>query len=297
MSTKLAFLSRVEFYAWLDMNPVALITGASRGIGRGIALELAGIGYDLVINYAQNQSAAKEAVALCEAAAAACGARIRAAACRADIAASADRAALLQFTREQFGRLDLLVNNAGVAPAGRTDILQASEESFDRLMAINVKGPYFLTQSAANWMIEQVAAARDAREDASSSNLPQSGPKRRLPKIVTISSVSAYAASINRGDYCISKAALSMLTSLYAVRLAEYGIQVYEIRPGIIATDMTGPVKQKYDQLIAEGITPIQRWGTPEDVGKAAAAIAQDLLPFSTGEVLNVDGGFHLRRL
>jgi len=148
-----------------------------------------------------------------------------------------------------------------------------------------VKGPYFLTQLVARWMIEQV-------EDGKTL-----GATQQRPKIVTISSISAYTASTNRGDYCIAKAALSMLTPLYASRLAGHGINVYEIRPGVIATDMTGPVKDKYDKLIAEGLTPIQRWGTPEDVGKAVAAIAQDLLPFSTGEVLNVDGGFHLRRL
>ena len=162
-------------------------------------------------------------------------------------------------------------------------MLEASEESFDRLIAINVKGPYFLTQLAANWMVAQ-------------SQTPDPKPQTR-PKIVTISSISAYTASTNRGDYCISKAALSMLTPLFASRLAEHGINVYEICPGVIATDMTGAVKEKYDKLIADGLTPIQRWGTPEDVGRAVAAIASDAFPFSTGEVINVDGGFHLRRL
>jgi 3-oxoacyl-[acyl-carrier protein] reductase len=265
------------------MNAVALITGASRGIGRGIALELAKIGCDLVINYVRDLPAAQRTAADCGAAAQARGKTITAEVCQADIATATDRDTLIQFTKSRFGRLDLLVNNAGVAPEVRADLLEATEASFDRLMAINVKGPFFLTQLAARWMIEQ------RRTSVS--------PASVQPKIITISSISAYTASVNRGDYCVAKAALSMLTPLYAARLAEHGINVYEIRPGIIATDMTGPVKEKYDKLIGEGLTPIQRWGTPEDVGKAVAAIAQDLLPFSTGEVINVDGGFHIRRL
>ncbi|HTL57955.1 MAG TPA: 3-ketoacyl-ACP reductase [Candidatus Limnocylindrales bacterium] len=265
------------------MKPVALITGASRGIGRGIALELAKVGYDLVINYARNASAAQQTASDTKALAKQANHSSRAEICQADISKAEDRKKLIAFTKAQFGRLDLLVNNAGVAPEVRADILEASEESFDRLININVKGPYFLTQLAANWMIEQ-----QKRTDS---------PPGIRPKIVTISSISAYAASTNRGDYCIAKAALSMITPLYAARLAEYGINVYEIRPGIVATDMTAPVKQKYDTLIAEGLTPINRWGTPEDVGKAVAVIARDLLPFSTGEVINVDGGFHIRRL
>lgn len=265
------------------MNPVALVTGASRGIGRGIALELAKEGFDLVINYAGNVAAAKQTALDCGSAAAKNGKTIRAEICQTDIADSKDRERLVHFVREKFGRLDLLVNNAGVAPEVRADILQATEASFDRLININVKGPYFLTQLVANWMI--------AQSKAGASLAPHS------PKIITITSISSYAASTNRGDYCISKAALSMLTPLYAIRLAEHGINVYEIRPGVIATDMTGPVKEKYDKLIAEGMAPIKRWGTPEDIGKAVAAIATDALPFSTGEVINVDGGFHLRRL
>lgn len=266
------------------MNQAALITGASRGIGRGIALELAKLGFDLVVNFAGNEEAARATAKDCVATATAAGKNIRAEICQADISVSTDRRKLIEFTRSTFGRLDLLVNNAGVAPSIRADILEAGEESFDRLMNINVKGPYFLTQLAAKWMIDQTAASR----------IPNHEPR---PKIITISSISAYTASTNRGDYCIAKAALSMLTPLFAARLAEHGINVYEIRPGVIATDMTGPVKEKYDKLIADGLTPIQRWGTPEDIGRAVAAIAQDLLPFSTGEVLNVDGGFHLRRL
>ena len=263
------------------MNPVALITGASRGIGRGIALELARLGYDLVVNFARNQDAARQTAGACIDAGASAGQTIRADSFQADISSAPDRKRLVEFTRETFGRLDLLVNNAGVAPAVRSDILEATEESFDRLININLKGPYFLTQLAARWMIEQTTAARGHYQ----------------PKIVTISSISAYTASVNRGDYCIAKAGLAMLTPLYAARLAEHGVRVYEIRPGIIATDMTGPVRDKYDELIKEGLSPIKRWGTPQDIGKAVAAIAQDLLPFSTGEVINVDGGFHLRRL
>ena len=276
------------------MNPVALITGASRGIGRGIALELAKLGWDLVINFAGNAAAARQTAQDCVLTAQGDGHAIRAEPCQADISQTAQRQALIEFTRTRFGRLDLLVNNAGVAPDVRADILEASEESFDRLMAINAKGPYFLTQLAARWMIEQTQATHPR---SLGSGAASHASRITHPKIITVSSISAYAASTNRGDYCVSKAALSMLTPLFASRLAEFGINVYEIRPGIIATDMTGPVKEKYDRLIAGGLTPIQRWGTPEDVGKAVAAIAQDALPFSTGEVINVDGGFHLRRL
>lgn len=265
------------------MNPVALITGGSRGIGRGIGIELARIGYDLIINYVQACDAAERTAADCIAEGKASGKALCVLTCRADISVCEERQRLIDFARQNFRRLDLLVNNAGVAPMERADLLEAEEQSFDRLIAINVKGPYFLTQQIARWMIE-------LREQ------PPPGPVYH-PKIVTISSISAYAASTNRGDYCVSKAALSMLTPLFAVRLAPYGINVYEIRPGIIATDMTSAVKEKYDKLIADGITPIKRWGTPQDVGRAVAAIAQELLPFSTGEVINVDGGFHLRWL
>jgi NAD(P)-dependent dehydrogenase (short-subunit alcohol dehydrogenase family) len=265
------------------MKQVALITGASRGIGRGIALDLAKLGWDLVINYAANENAASQTAQQCTNVAMEAGKKIQVEICQADIASGPDRKKLIEFTRSTFGRLDLLVNNAGVAPQVRTDILQATEESFDRLLSINVRGPYLLTQLAANWMIEQCSSGSSARASK--------------PRIIFISSVSAYTASVNRGDYCISKAALSMVTSLYAARLAEHGINVYEIRPGIIATDMTQPVQEKYDKLIQAGLTPIKRWGTPDDIGKIVAAIAQGLLPFSTGEVINVDGGFHLRTL
>ncbi|MBI2946568.1 MAG: 3-ketoacyl-ACP reductase [Verrucomicrobia bacterium] len=276
------------------MKRVALITGASRGIGRGIALELARIGFDLVVNYAGNQTAALQTVGDCREVARAEGRKISAESCQADVGQAADRRRLLEFAKEKFGRLDLLVNNAGITSIGRADILEATEENFDRLMAVNLKGPYFLTQQAAKWMIEQAAARRSS---ANENDAGAADPEPFRPKIITISSISAYAVSTNRGDYCLAKAALGMLTKLYAVRLAEYGINVYEICPGIVASDMTAGVKEKYDKLIADGLTPIRRWGVPEDVGKAVAAIAQDALPFSTGEVINVDGGFHLRRL
>lgn len=276
------------------MNQVALITGGSRGIGRGIALELAAIGFDLAINYAGNEAAASQTAGDCRNRAAQAGHSIRVEICQGDVGAAAVRRRLIEFTQSTFQRLDLLVNNAGITSIGRADILDATEENFDRLMAVNLKGPYFLTQLAARWMIEQVRTPRPLLQtprDGSAAALPY------RPKIVTISSISAYAVSTNRGDYCLAKAALEMLTKLYAARLAEFGINVYEIRPGVIATDMTAPVQEKYDKLIADGLTPIKRWGTPEDVGKAVAAIAQDLFPFSTGEILNVDGGFHFRRL
>ncbi len=281
------------------MNKTALITGSSRGIGRGIALELARLGFDSVVNYAGNEEAARRTASDCVAHAKAAGKSIRAEVCQADVSVAADRQKLIDFTRATFGRLDMLVNNAGVAPNVRADILEAGEESFDRLMNINVKGPYFLTQLVAKWMIDQTAPRLASSAVLSQTHLGAAPTPRApyRPKIVTISSISAYTASTNRGDYCVAKAALSMITPLFAARLAEHGINVYEIRPGIIATDMTGPVKEKYDKLIAGGLTPIQRWGTPEDIGRAVAAIAQDLLPFSTGEVINVDGGFHLRRL
>ena len=264
------------------MNPVALITGGSRGIGRGIALKLAELGYDLVINYSNNLAAAQDTALSCRALAMSQDRNIRADIYKADISLGLERQRMISFVRSQFGRLDLLVNNAGIAPDLRADILAATEESFDKQLGVNLKGPYFVTQLAARFMVEMVTAPGFT------------GPR---PKIVTITSISAYTASVTRGDYCVAKAGLAMLTPLFAARLAEFGINVYEIRPGIIATDMTSGVKEKYDQLISQGLTPIPRWGTPEDVAKAVAVIAQELLPFSTGEVLNVDGGFHLRRL
>jgi NAD(P)-dependent dehydrogenase (short-subunit alcohol dehydrogenase family) len=264
--------------------PAALITGASRGIGRGIAIELARLGFDLIINYRSDRTAADEVASLAVAAAGREGARI--VTYQADISEASDRDELVGFAKSQFSGLDLLVNNAGIGPQVRRDLLEASEESFDQLIRVNLKGPYFLTQAIARWMIEQIK----------SGDAPEASSGRRMT-IINIGSISAYAASPDRGDYCVSKAGVSMMTALFAARLAEYGINVYEVRPGITRTDLTAPVTEKYDRLIAEGLTPIRRWGTPEDVGQAVGAIARGALPFSTGEVINVDGGFHLRRL
>jgi NAD(P)-dependent dehydrogenase (short-subunit alcohol dehydrogenase family) len=255
-------------------RPVSLVTGAGRGIGRGIAVELARLGHALVINYAGNARAADECLQLVR------GAGGDGITVQADVSAPSDRDRLVSATLDAFGRIDLLVNNAGIAPSVRADILEASEESFDQLVAVNLKGPYFLTQRIAHQMIRQVESGGTAP-----------------PQIVTVSSISAYTASVNRGDYCISKAGLGMMTALWAARLAEYGIRVYEIRPGVIATDMTGGVREKYDRMIEQGAWPIRRWGEPVDIGRAVAAIARGDFPFSTGEVFNVDGGFHLRTL
>lgn len=280
----------------MTTNPVALITGASRGIGRGIALELAKVGHDIVVNFAGNADGARTTATDCVAAAKAAGKAIRAEICQGDVGKAAGREGLIAFTREQFGRLDLLVNNAGITSIGRRDILEAREDEFDALMAINLKGPYFLSQLAANWMIELgKTAGRRPQISDSSSPPPHVGGYR--PKIVIVSSISGYAVSTNRGDYCLAKAALGMMTKLYATRLADHGINVYEVCPGVIASDMTAPVKEKYDQLFADGLAPLRRWGTPEDVGRAITAIALDYLPYSTGETINVDGGFHVRRL
>jgi 3-oxoacyl-[acyl-carrier protein] reductase len=253
----------------------ALVTGASRGIGRGIAVELARAGCRVAINYAGNAEAAAEALQLVRASGGE-GFTVQ-----GDIAVAADRERLVAETARVFGRIDLLVNNAGVAPKVRADLLDAGEESFDRLYAINLKGPFFLTQLAAKQMLRQEPDADGCRG-----------------RIVNITSISAYTASVNRGDYCMVKAGLAMMTKLFADRLAGDGINVYEVRPGIIATDMTSGVKAKYDRLILEeGVTPIRRWGRPEDVGRAVRAIAEDRFPFSTGAVFDVDGGYHLHRL
>jgi 3-oxoacyl-[acyl-carrier protein] reductase len=255
-------------------NKTAFVTGGSRGIGLGSARALAGDGWRLAINGMRAEADV----------AATLDSLRRSAAdviyCRGDISIAADRAACLDAIDQRFGRLDLLVNNAGIAPPVRDDILEATEASFDRVFDVNLKGPYFLTQAAARWMIVQRQA--DANFDGC---------------IVNISSVSAELASINRGDYCMARAGTSMATKLWAVRLTEYGIRVYEIRPGVIATDMTAGVKEKYDRMIAEGLTLEPRWGQPEDVGRAVAALARGEFPYATGQVVNIDGGMMIGRL
>jgi 3-oxoacyl-[acyl-carrier protein] reductase len=246
----------------MNGRSVAVVTGASRGIGRAIAAELAKT-HQVVGTYRSRRDAAEQ---LREQT----GCEIF----QCDVASRPDRDALMQFVLEQFGRLDLLVNNAGMAPRERRDLLDASEESFDELIATNLKGPHFLTQQAARWM----AGRGDGR-------------------IVFITSISSYTASVNRGEYCISKAGLSMSVALYAQRLAACGVKVFEIRPGIVRTDMIAKVEQVYEEKIAAGLLPQRRMGEGADVAKAVRAIADGLLDYSAGQVLNVDGGFHLRSL
>lgn len=254
---------------------VALVTGSTRGIGRGIAKQLAKTGISIALNGRSRGDHVEEARDTCK------EEGVEAVFFQADISDSDSRRRLVKNVKDKWGRLDILVNNAGVAPEERSDILESNEESFDRVLNINLKGPYFLTQEVSNWMIDQKKQNNE-----------------RNPIIVNISSNSAYTSSPSRGDYCVSKAGISMMTKLYADRLAEYGINVYEIRPGIIKTDMTKEVEDKYDRLIyEEDLLPIERWGKPEDIGKAVSALANDACPYSTGEVINVDGGFHLRRL
>ena len=243
-------------------KPNSIVTGASRGIGRAIAMELAKT-HNVIGTYRGRRDAA-------ESLRAETGCEIF----QCELASRADRAALMGFARERFQSLDLLVNNAGMAPRERRDILEATEESFDELMAVNLKGPHFLTQQAARWMAE-----------------------RGEGRIVFVTSISAYAASVNRGEYCISKAGLSMSVALYAQRLAEIGVKVFEIRPGIIRTDMIAKVEKAYEEKIAGGLLPQRRMGEGSDVAKAVRAIADGLLDYSTGQILNVDGGFSLRSL
>jgi 3-oxoacyl-[acyl-carrier protein] reductase len=258
--------------------PVALVTGGSRGLGRGVCIELAKAGWSVAINYAGNQSAAEECVALCQAVARTPGQRF--VPVQGDIADAASRAQLLAGVLSAYGRIDSLVNNAGIAPKVRADITEADEASFDLLIGTNLKGPYFLTQLVAkHWL---------ATPDDHAA---------RYRSVVFVTSISAHTASVNRGDYCLAKAGLGMAVQLWASRLAAVDIPVYEVRPGIMKTDMTAGVTGKYDALIAQGLVPQPRWGTPEDVGLAVTALATGSFPFSTGTVIDVDGGFQIRRL
>ncbi|HRI89503.1 MAG TPA: 3-ketoacyl-ACP reductase [Candidatus Hydrogenedentes bacterium] len=253
---------------------VALVTGASRGIGRGIALALAQQGYDIAGAATSLGTGLEEVQREVES----LGQRF--APVVLDISNLDDHARAVQEVVAEFGRIDLLVNNAGVAPKVRLDILETTDESFDRLININLRGPFFLTQRVASHMIAQVKAGATY-----------------APKIVFITSISSNAASPNRAEYCVSKAGLSMAAQTFAVRLAEHGINVYDLRPGITATDMTSAVKQKYDELIANGLLLTPRWGTPEDVGKAVVALAEGYFDYATGAVIEIGGGFGVDRL
>ncbi|MFW5842957.1 MAG: 3-ketoacyl-ACP reductase [Spirochaetota bacterium] len=295
-------------------SPGVLVTGGSRGIGRGVAMLLAAQGYSVAVNYRSNAQAAEEAVALCRRAFAAGGLRpdgtgdapggIRAArtgsdtggprwssprfvAIQGDIAEAGDRRRLVREATEALGGLDALVNNAGVGPSVRADILEATEESFADLLRTNLQGPYFLTQEVVrSWL---------RHGDWASS--PERAPRISRRVIVYITSVSSELASISRGEYCVSKAGLSMAVQLWAVRLAGEGIDVFEVRPGIIETDLTAVVKDKYDKLIAEGLVPQKRWGTPEDIGRLVRSMISGDMGFSTGSVVHSDGGLHLGTL
>jgi NAD(P)-dependent dehydrogenase (short-subunit alcohol dehydrogenase family) len=254
--------------------PVALVTGSSRGIGRAIAAHLATAGYAVGVNYVSSEAAANEVVNEIQSQG---GSAI---AIRGNVADPSHRETLITALLGEFGRLDLLVNNAGITSPGRKDLLEATPDGWDTVFETNLKGPFFLSQFAANAMIDLRRQGRITRGT-----------------IINISSISAYAVSTNRADYCIAKAGLRMMTQLFATRLAEEAVRVYEVCPGVIESDMTAPVREKYDRLIAEGLSPIRRWGTPDDVAKAVVALASDAFPFSTGDCLNVDGGFHIRRL
>ena len=250
------------------MKKVAIITGGAGGIGYATAQQLAADGFNIVLFDVRDESFVSEKLAKLDAAGSDtmyfCG----------DIAKRDVCYDFVEKVIEKYGKIDVLVNNAGVAPKVRADILDTSEESIDYVFGINIKGTFFMTQAVSRQMIEQNDGV-----------------------IINISSMSAYTSSVNRPEYCMSKSAISMMTVLFADRLADQGVRVYEIRPGVIRTDMTAPVVEKYDRMIAEGIFPIKRWGYPEDVAKAVAAFANGAYPYSTGEVINVDGGFHLRSL
>ena len=256
------------------MKHVALITGGSRGIGLGIAHALVKEGYRVAINGVRPIQQVVETLNDLKAD----GGEV--VYCQGDIGNPDERKKIVEEIKNQWGNLHVLVNNAGIAPKERKDILEADEKSYDRLMNVNLKGPYFLTQQVANWMIKQKIK----------------NPKNRFT-IINISSVSATTASVNRGDYCISKAGISMATKLWAARLGEFDIPVYEVQPGVIRTDMTKGVIEKYDKLIAEGLTIQKRWGNPEDLGKTVVALASGMIPYATGQVIKTDGGMTIQTL
>lgn len=262
-----------------DSRPVILVTGGSRGLGRGICLKLSENGYSVIINYVGNAEAAEQTAAECQDRKARSGQKFIA--LQADIGKKDDRRDLIETSLKQLGRIDALVNNAGIAPRDRADILDATETSFEELIRINLQGPNFLTQRVAKYWLTQKPTP-----------LLKAGFT-----IIFITSTSAEAASTNRGEYCISKAGLSMAGKLWAARLADHNIHVFELRPGIMLTDMTAGVKAKYDSLIAKGLVPQNRWGTPQDLGLAVAALIDGSFPFSTGSVIDIDGGFHIKRL
>ncbi|NQU51696.1 MAG: 3-ketoacyl-ACP reductase [Bacteroidetes bacterium] len=256
------------------MKKTALITGGSRGIGLGIAKELAKAGFNLAINGIRNQESVQSVLDELKQ----FGVNVIYA--QGDVSKKEDREKILQTVTSKYGSLNVLINNAGIAPKERKDILEASEESFEYVLDVNLKGPYFLTQLFANHMVEQKKVASDFQ-----------------CCIINVSSVSATVASVNRGEYCISKAGIAMATKLWAARLGEFNIPVYEIQPGIIKTDMTAGVTHKYDTLFEQGLSIQKRWGLPEDIGKVATAMATGMMPYSTGQVVLVDGGMTVQRL
>ena len=262
----------------MSNNKVALITGASRGIGRGIAISLAKAGFDIVGNSRQYDPENKK-TGLFEVKKNVEAVGVKFLPVKGDISSDGDRQKIVETVLGEFGHIDLLVNNAGVAPLKRMDILETTAESFDRVLSINARGPFFLTQLVAKKMIDQIGEYNDK------------------PCIIFISSISAYVSSPSRAEYCISKAALSHTARLFADRLAEHGINVYEIQPGIIKTDMTDSVKEKYDNLIDNGLIPQNRWGYPEDIGKAVVSLTAGSFAYSTGLVLEISGGMNINRL
>jgi 3-oxoacyl-[acyl-carrier protein] reductase len=256
------------------MAKVAFITGGTRGIGLGIAIEMAKVGFDLAVNGIREESTVKQVLDELS------KFGVEVAYVRGDVSKSDERIKMVKRIFERFGKLNVLINNAGIAPKERKDILEATEESFEYVLNVNLQGPYFLTQLVANKMIEK---------------------KSQMPDeffcIINVSSVSASVASVNRGEYCISKAGIAMATKLWASRLGEFDIPVYEIQPGVIQTDMTAGVQEKYDRMFRDGMAIQKRWGFPSDIGKVAAAMACGSMPYSTGQVVFVDGGMTIQRL